>query len=91
MTEISLKRKNNSKNETAISAPSESYPSFTIYDDAPQALMDAPMGSVLIAKIKKVSEEKRTGTNARNSVGFDVISVSVSNKKKSVAETILGG
>lgn len=91
MPEISLKRKVDKSQETAIPVPSESYPSFTIYDNAPQALMDAPMGSVLIAKIKKVSEEKRTGTHARSSVGFDVISVSVNAKKKSVAESILGG
>lgn len=84
---ISLKRSNK---PTAIESPRESYPSFTIYDHAPQSLLDVPMDTVLIARIKKTSEEKRSGTDGRKSVGFDVLSVEMPQKSKAAEDRIFG-
>ena len=74
--EISLKKPAQKTGKEATPEMSkESYPSFTIYDDVPDELMNLPMGKEIMAKIKKAAEEKRLGKDARKSVGFDVISV----------------
>lgn len=82
MKEISLKRpaEKTSKGEMAIPAPRDNYPSFSIYEKAPEELMKCEMGCEMVAKIKLTSKDVHEGPNARQSVGFDVMSVMVDDK-----------
>ena len=64
----------------AMPAPRDSYPSFSIYDKAPEELMKCEMGCEMTAKIKLTSKDKHEGPNARTSVGFDVMSVMLDEK-----------
>jgi hypothetical protein len=65
-----------------MSAPSprDNYPSFSIYDKAPEELMKCEMGCEMTAKIRLTSKDMHEGPNARKSVGFDVISVTMNEK-----------
>ncbi len=79
---ISLKRKiKNSKPEIAQS-PKESYPSFSIYEEAPAEVMGLAIGQDLTAKIRLASKEKHEGKDTRRSCGFDVINVDIPIKKR---------
>lgn len=82
MKEISLKRpvEKNTKTEMAMPMPRDSYPSFSIYDKAPEELMKCDLGCEMTAKIKLTSKDMHEGPNARKSVGFDVISVMIGDK-----------
>ena len=82
MKEISLKKpaEKLGKSEMVISAPRDSYPSFSIYDKAPEELMKCEMGCEMTAKIKLTSKDMHEGPNSRKSVGFDVISVMMDDK-----------
>lgn len=82
MKEISLKRpaEKNGKAEMAMPAPRDNYPSFSIYDKAPEELMKCDLGCEMTAKIKLTSKDMHEGPNARKSVGFDVMSVTIDNK-----------
>jgi len=81
MKEISLKRpvEKTGKPE-AIASPRDSYPSFSIYDKAPEELMKCEMGHEMTAKIRLTSKDMHEGPNSRKSVGFDVISVMMNDK-----------
>ena len=81
MKEISLKRpvEKNTK-EMAISAPKDNYPSFSVYEKAPEELMKCDMGCELTAKIKLTSKDNHEGQNSRKSVGFDVLSITINDK-----------
>ena len=82
MKEISLKKvMKNSKVEEIPELPKETYPSFSIYENAPEELMKCPMGCEFTAKIKLTSKEDKQGKNSRKSVGFDVISITVDDSK----------
>ena len=82
MKEVSLNRPAEKMGkETAVSAPRESYPSFSIYDKAPEELLKCEIGYETTAKIKLTSKEIRVGPNARKSVGFDVLSVTIDEGK----------
>ena len=81
MKTISLKKPvEKSSKDMAVSLPKESYPSFTIYDKAPEELMKCPMGCKMMANIVLTSKDDHEGQNSRKSVGFDVISVMVEEK-----------
>ncbi len=81
MKEISLKKPaEKPSKETLAPMPKESYPSFNIYDKAPEELMKLEMGTELTAKIKMSSKETHEGSNTRESVGFDVLSVMIDEK-----------
>ena len=76
MKEISLKRpKEKSTGEIPMEASRESYPTFSVYDKAPKDLMDCDMGCEMMAKVKMTSKTKHEGTDTRDSVGFDVLSI----------------
>lgn len=74
MKEISLKKPAEKKPGMAIDTARESFPSFTIYDNAPEELLALPLEAEIMVRVKKTSEEKRSGKNGRKSVGFDVLS-----------------
>lgn len=81
MKEISLKKPaDKTKNPEVASLPKEIYPSFSIWDKAPEELMKLEIGAELTAKIKLSSKENHEGTNTRKGVGFDVISVIMDEK-----------
>ncbi len=87
MKEISLKRKiRKSSPEEASLMSKEVYPSFSIYEDAPDELLKLALGSEVTARVKLTSKDIHEGKNGRKSVGFDVISVEIkdSPKKKEV-------
>jgi hypothetical protein len=101
MKEISLKKSAEKmhKGEMATSMPKESYPSFQVYENAPEELMSCAMGCEMTAKIKLTSKDKHEGPGARKSVGFDVMSVMIDDtnskvdkaraKGKEIAETVI--
>lgn len=93
MKEISLKKPAEKKigGELAQS-PKDSYPSFNVYDYAPDDLMNIPMGKEVMAKIRKSSEDTHKGDTSRKSCGFEVISIVVKDEapiKKLMEETKL--
>lgn len=82
MKEISLKIKREStEGQVAPEMPKESYPSFTIYDKAPETLTAFEIGTELTAKIKVTSKEIHEGDKTRKSIGFDVICIMVNDNK----------
>jgi hypothetical protein len=81
MKEISLKRPaEKASKEVSAPSPRDNYPSFSIYDKAPEELMKCDMGCEMTAKIKLTSKDMHEGPNSRKSVGFDVISVMMNDK-----------
>jgi len=83
MKEISLKKPVEKLEKSSIAeSPRESYPSFTIYDKAPEELMKFEMGQEFTAKIKMSSKETHEGSKTRQSIGFDVLSVMVDETAK---------
>ena len=81
MKEISLKRPaEKASKEISAPSPRDNYPSFSIYDKAPAELMKLELGQEMTAKVKLTSKDKHEGPNARMSVGFDVISVTMEDK-----------
>jgi len=85
MKEISLKKivKETGK-EVPAQTPKESYPSFSIYENAPGELMKLDIGKELTAKIRMSSKETHEGSNTRKSCGFDVISVFIDDSDEKV-------
>jgi hypothetical protein len=81
--EISLK-KVVKKQETGVSLdkPRDSYPTFSIYEEAPEDIMKIPMGAEVTARIRKCSEDIHKGDNSRNSCGFEVLTVMVKDEEK---------
>jgi hypothetical protein len=86
MKEISLKRpaEKVGKGSTPELAPKDSYPSFSVYDKAPDELMKCPMGCEMTAKVKLTSKDVHEGPNGRKSVGFDILSITVNDKNEKV-------
>lgn len=86
MKEISLKRpaEKTSKVGAMPEMSKESYPSFSIYDKAPEELMKCNMGCEMMAKIKLTSKDMHEGPGARQSVGFDVMSVMMDDKNEKI-------
>ncbi len=83
MKEISLKKpKRKVSDSPELSIERDVYPSFTIYSDTPKELMKIPLGKVVMAKIKLSSKETHEGSNTRESVGFDVLSVVIKDESK---------
>ncbi len=83
MKEISLKKpKRKVSDSPELSVERDRYPSFTIYDDTPKELMGIPLGKVVMAKIKLSSKETHEGSDTRESVGFDVLSVVIKDESK---------
>jgi hypothetical protein len=83
MGEVSLKRvrKEGTKLVAPMEMPKELYPSFNIYEDTPEALMKLNIGKEVTAKIKVTSKEVHEGSNRRQSIGFDVLSVIIDEEK----------
>lgn len=86
MKEISVKRSADKLSKEAMAAgapaPKDSYPSFNVYDNAPDDLMKIPMGKEVMAKIRKSSEDTHKGDKSRNSCGFEVLSIMVKDEDK---------
>lgn len=82
---ISLKKKAEKTSSPEVqSAPKDSYPSFSLYNDAPKEIANLPIGTVITAKIRLASKEHRMGDKDRYSAGFDVMSIDVPDKSKKV-------
>lgn len=83
MKEISLKKpaEKVNKENMAMPAPKDSYPSFSIYDYASDDLMKISMGKEVMARIRKSSEDTHKGDKSRNSCGFEVLSVMVKDEE----------
>jgi hypothetical protein len=84
MGEISLKRvrKEGNKLVAPMEMPKDMYPSFNIYEDTPTELMKLDIGKEVIAKIKVTSKEVHEGSSKRQSIGFDVLSVTTDEVKE---------
>lgn len=84
MPEISLKKVRKEGNKLAAPAevPKEMYPGFNIYEDVPAGLMTFAIGKELTAKIRVSKKEIHEGKDSRESIGFDVLSVSSGEKKE---------
>ncbi len=93
MKEISLKKPaEKNKGTMAIESPAkDSYPSFSIYDNAPEELMKIPVGKELIAKVIKNSEDIHKGDKTRNSCGFEVISVMINDSDEKIDKARVKG
>jgi hypothetical protein len=82
MKEISLKCKvEKSTSEVVGTSPKESYPSFSVYENAPDELLKLSIGEEVIAKVRLSSKEIREGSPERRSVGFDVMCVMLKDKE----------
>jgi hypothetical protein len=81
---VSLKkvRREGDKLIAPCEVPKELYPSFTIYEDVPKDVFKFSIGEELVAKIKICTKEKREGNDARESMGFEVISVELPDQKE---------
>ena len=90
MAEISLKkvRKEGKGLVAPEELPKEFYPTFDIREDVPLALMGLPIGMTLTAKVKIAEKENREGKNARKSMGFDILSITVGGEKKKEEENV---
>lgn len=84
MKEISLKKviKKGEDELGPAKVAKDIYPSFNIYEDAPEELMKLPMGKEVMAKIKLSSKETHEGSNTRKSIGFDILSVQLKDEEK---------
>jgi hypothetical protein len=98
MKEISLKTKAETlESQIAGAEPSKIlYPSFSVYDKAPEELLNCDIGEELSAKVKLTSKDIHEGKHGRKSVGFDVLSIIVKEKTdkareqgKKIAEEII--
>lgn len=86
MKEISCKKVHKSMEASIPEMPKESYPSFSIYEDAPEDLLKVKIGTELTAKIKLTSKDVHEGKEGRKSVGFDVISILAPEEKPKQAQ-----
>jgi len=86
MKEISVKKPAEKLSKEAtiagVPAPKDSYPSFSIYDNAPDELMKISMGKEVMAKIRKSSEDTHKGDKSRNTCGFEVLSIMIKDEEK---------
>ena len=92
MKEISVKKpaEKVTKESMAMPAPKDSYPSFNLYDNAPNELMKLPMGKEVMARIRKSSEETRKGDKTHQSCGFEVLAILIKDEdliKKAMKDT----
>ncbi len=84
MKEVSLKRP--VKKTTGVEAMPmrDTYPSFSVHDDAPDELMKCEIGKEMMAKVKLTSKDKHEGPQGRQGVGFDVMSMMVDDTDEKV-------
>jgi hypothetical protein len=81
--EISLKKVRREGKDLVAPAeiPHDMYPNFSIYEDVPKGLMNLDIGKEVTAKLKVTMKEMREGKNSRESIGFDCISITTSDKE----------
>ena len=82
MREISLAQKPEKLPKEAVaSVPKETYPSFSIYDKAPEELMKYDIGKEFTAKVTLNSKKVTEGDKKLNTIGFEVLSIIMDTKE----------